>query len=101
MSNVKIYGKPDCVWCKRAVAFAEAFDYPYTYVDMTTEDGGKMFHDHFESMKIPTPKSVPQVFIEYSPFEDEYIGGCEDFEKWVRAEAQPKANESDIPDITL
>ena len=82
---IVIYGSTTCPYCTKAKDLAEKYHLQYEYINIKdSEDALAAFEQRFLSMKVSVPRTVPQIFIEYSPFEDEYIGGFEDFEKWMK-----------------
>ncbi len=80
--HTMIYGRPGCPYCVRAKQLAEVLktrrpDFTYTYVDMVNVN---MSREELEA-KIGQPvHTVPQILID-----DQYIGGCTDFEAHARA----------------
>ena len=81
---IVIYGSDSCPFCTRAKNLAEEHNLQYEYINIKDSATSlAAFEQRFVSMKVSVPKTVPQIFIEYSPFEDGYIGGFEDFERWI------------------
>ena len=66
-----------CIWCYKAKAALKAFGYEVTEVSLTK---GDTLHQFALAMGA---NSVPQVFIN-----DKRIGGYEDTEKFLAAQAQ-------------
>lgn len=100
MSLIVIYGTHDCGWCKKAVQLAEDNKLEYEYIDISKDDSSmNSYRYRFHSMSVPVPKTVPQIFIEYNPFEDEYIGGFEDFSKWYNQQVSSSVGSGDLDGI--
>lgn len=57
MATFSVYGKPGCVWCKRAIALIEMNGHRHDYLDITTHS------DEFE-FDFPDAKSVPKIVLE-------------------------------------
>lgn len=79
--HATIYGRPGCSYCMRAKQIAELLktkreDFDFTYIDMSMTGIGK---EDIEA-KIGQPvHTVPQILID-----DQYIGGCTEFEAHAR-----------------
>ncbi|MBX9705657.1 MAG: glutaredoxin [Gammaproteobacteria bacterium] len=71
MAKIKIYMKPTCPYCQRAIAFLKAKGQEPETIDIAAnpEQRDVMIQEIPEGRK-PT---VPQIFIN-----GEYIGGCDD-----------------------
>ena len=94
--HIVIYGSEACPFCTRAKNLAEEHNLQYEYINIKDNpDAFAAFEQRFTSMKVSVPRTVPQIFIEYSPFEDEYIGGFEDFEKWMMQKLAKKHDHTD------
>ena len=70
MKNVEIYGRPACIFCKRAVALCESNSIKYTYYQLGED---YEMEDLWEKVKFLT---YPQIFID-----GKAVGGFTDFEK--------------------
>lgn len=70
---IVIYGKDNCVWCKRAVALAESRQMKFKYIDVM-KDG------QLEALKekLPDVRTVPQIW-----WGDKHVGGFEGFQKEI------------------
>ena len=79
--HVVIFGRPGCPYCVRAKQLSEQLeekleDFSFRYVDIHEEGITKA--DLSKSVGKPV-ETVPQIFIDQQP-----IGGCTDFEAYVR-----------------
>ena len=75
-----IYGRPGCPYCTRAKQIAEMLkqkrnDFDFTYTDMYAENISKEQLSEKLGVEVRT---VPQVLLD-----NEYIGGCTEFEAHV------------------
>lgn len=68
---IKIYGKPDCIFCDRAKALATKRGLEYMYYDVTISDGTKT---EFRA-RFPEAKTVPQITVDGA-----YVGGFTELE---------------------
>ncbi len=81
---VVIYGRPGCPYCVRAAQLAEQLaekrdDFEFNYIDMYAEGLSKAD----VAAKIGKPvETVPQVLVD-----NQHVGGCTDFEQYVREHA--------------
>jgi len=80
--NVVIFGRPGCPYCVRAVQLSEQLSekrdgFQFRYVDMYEE--GITKDDLSKTIGKPVT-TVPQIFLN-----DQHVGGCTDFEAYVRA----------------
>lgn len=78
---VVIYGRPGCPYCVRAVQLSEQLvekrdGFKFKYVDMQAEGISKA--DLAKTIGKPV-ETVPQVFVD-----EKHVGGCTDFEQYVR-----------------
>ncbi|MBE2896271.1 GrxA family glutaredoxin [Pasteurellaceae bacterium TAE3-ERU1] len=78
---VVIFGRPGCPYCVRAKELAEKLeksqeDFSYRYIDIIAEGISKA--DLSKSVGKPV-ETVPQIFVDEQP-----IGGCTDFEAFVK-----------------
>lgn len=73
--NIKIYGKPNCIYCERAKKALDAHGYAYNYfqlgVDYTVEDFQAMF---------PGRRTAPQIYIGNKLLDDGYTSLVEELE---------------------
>jgi len=67
-----IYGTERCGFCTRAKELLESFNIPYTYQDVTTEQG------LLDMFKMNGWKTVPQIFED-----DKHIGGFDKLRKYI------------------
>lgn len=100
MTNVVIYTKDYCGWCKRAKELLADDDMEYTEIDVTPENlteltklvaEGKGLIDESELRM-----TVPQIFIN-----DKYVGGCAELKIWLlskRVGIPVKCNGTDTPE---
>jgi glutaredoxin len=72
--NIKIYGKPDCSYCRLAKGYLDRKGYSYEYVSIVTSDD---MEDLFETVS-PHIKTVPVVVID-----DVWIGGYTELQKYI------------------
>ena len=97
---IVIYGSTTCPYCTKAKNLAEQYGLQYEYINIKdSADALTAFEQRFISMKVSVPRTVPQIFIEYSPFEDEYIGGFEDFEKWMKKKTSKEKSDGVVDDL--
>lgn len=97
---IVIYGSTTCPYCTKAKNLAEQYGLQYEYINIKdSADALAAFEQRFISMKVSVPRTVPQIFIEYSPFEDEYIGGFEDFEKWMKKKTSKEQSDGVVDDL--
>lgn len=97
---IVIYGSTTCPYCTKAKNLAEQYCLQYEYINIKdSADALAAFEQRFISMKVSVPRTVPQIFIEYSPFEDEYIGGFEDFEKWMKKKTSKEQSDGVVDDL--
>lgn len=78
---VVIFGRPGCPYCVRAKDLAEKLqntreEFSYRYIDIIEEGISKA--DLSKSVGKPV-ETVPQIFVDEQP-----IGGCTDFEAFVK-----------------
>lgn len=71
MANITIYTRPDCGYCKRAIAYLKAKNQEPQLIDIDAQP--EKLEELIEKMPKGRRPSVPQIFIE-----NEYIGGCDD-----------------------
>ena len=76
-----IFGRPGCPYCVRAKELAEILqntrdDFSYRYVDIIAEGISKADLSKSVGKEVQT---VPQIFVDEKP-----IGGCTDFEAFVK-----------------
>lgn len=76
-----IYGRPGCPYCSRAKALAEELtsrrdDFSFRYIDMYEEGISKDALS--KTLGVPV-QTVPQVLLD-----EKHIGGCTDFETYVK-----------------
>ncbi|GGY87097.1 MULTISPECIES: GrxA family glutaredoxin [Shewanella] len=79
--HVVIFGRPGCPYCVRAKQLSDQLtekrdDFSYKYVDIYEEGITKADLEKTVGKPVET---VPQIFID-----KEHIGGCTDFEAYVR-----------------
>lgn len=79
-----IFGRQSCPYCvrakKKAKRLSEKVDgCRYRYVDIEKEGITKEALEKTIGQPVAT---VPQIFID-----EKYIGGCDDFEKWIEKKA--------------
>ncbi len=74
---VKIWGKKRCIYCIQAKELCEQFGVEYDYEEIITID---QLEGLIEQYSIPF-NTVPQIF-----WDDEYIGGYEEFFRKVASE---------------
>ena len=92
---IVIYGSDSCSFCTKAKNLADKHHLQYDYINIKdSSEALAAFEQRFASMKVSVPRTVPQIFIEYSPFEDEYIGGYEDFDRWVKKKVDNKRDDA-------
>ena len=72
MKNVEIYGKPDCVYCKRAVGLCKSYAIDYKYYELNKD---YEVADLWKKVRFTT---YPQIFVDAKPF-----GGYTDFHSYV------------------
>ena len=76
---VKIYGKEvGCKFCDRAKTICELNGYDMEFIDIVSEGMGAA--ELSEICGTPV-RSVPQIFID-----EQYIGGCDKFEEYLKQE---------------
>ncbi|KAA1173171.1 GrxA family glutaredoxin [Marinobacter salinexigens] len=76
MEQVTIYGRSSCGFCVRAKQLCEVKGMPYQWVDMIAENLTK----EDIAARIGRPVyTVPQILVG-----SEYVGGCDEFMRWVR-----------------
>jgi glutaredoxin len=75
--KIEIYGKPNCVFCTRAIRACEANDLEYTYTDISKN----AFEKSVLESRMPEPlRTVPQIFVD-----GEFIpGGFTGFASWLQ-----------------
>lgn len=78
-----IFGRPGCPYCVRAKEIAETLsekheNFEYKYVDIWAENISKADLSKSAGKEVET---VPQIFVDQT-----HIGGCDDFESFVKAE---------------
>lgn len=78
---VVIFGRPGCPYCVRAVQLSEQLaeassDFKFKYVDIHAEGISKADLEKTVGKPVET---VPQIFVD-----KEHIGGCTEFEQYVR-----------------
>lgn len=77
--EVKIYGRPNCTHCTRAVNLMERKGWAYEYHDLTKMETTEAFAVFKES----NMKSVPQVKVNGT-----FIGGADELTEFVRLSEQ-------------
>ncbi len=78
---VVIFGRPGCPYCVRALQLSEQLvkahnDFNFKYIDIHAEGISKADLEKTVGKPVET---VPQIFID-----KEHIGGCSEFEQYVR-----------------
>ncbi len=76
-----IFGRPGCPYCVRAKDIAEQLTdkgegFKFRYVDIHEQGISKA--DLEKSAGVPV-ETVPQIFVD-----EKYVGGCTEFEAWVK-----------------
>ncbi|MFL1465256.1 GrxA family glutaredoxin [Marinobacter sp. DUT-3] len=84
MEHVTIYGRSSCGFCVRARQLCEVKGIPFTYVDMIEEGMSK--EDIADRIGRPV-YTVPQILVG-----QEYIGGSDEFVRYVSAQETARAN---------
>lgn len=84
MEHVTIYGRSSCGFCVRARQLCEVKGIPFTYVDMVEEGMSK--EDIADRIGRPV-YTVPQILVG-----QEYIGGSDEFVRYVSAQEAARAN---------
>lgn len=70
--NFTIYGKENCGYCKRALAWMEKHDHSYEYISLDNQAALTEF-----KQANPTARTVPQIFVEKDG-DVKHIGGYTD-----------------------
>lgn len=84
MEHVTIYGRSSCGFCVRARQLCEVKGIPFTYVDMIEEGMSK--EDIADRIGRPV-YTVPQILVG-----QEYIGGSDEFVRYVNVRETARAN---------
>lgn len=82
-----VYAGPssqNCAWCKQAKNLLEEKGQVYKYYNVTETVSREDFMELFDKKGIPTPRSVPQIFVEIGN-ELHYIGGFTELSKSMQA----------------
>lgn len=75
--KVKIYGRTvGCKWCTRAKTICEMNNFDMEFIDLET--AGLSGEDLSNIVGKPV-REVPQIFVD-----DQYVGGCTDFEAFLK-----------------
>ena len=93
---VTVYTTPICPYCSNAKQLLKSKRIEYKEIgmhDMSSDERMALMK------KTNNYRTVPQIFIEYSPFEDEYIGGFEDFEKWMKKKTSKEQSDEVVDDL--
>lgn len=69
----KIYGKPNCIFCEKAVACLKSLNLLYEYIDLSV-DG-----DSLHKIKSEGHKTVPVIF-----FNDDLVGGYTELKEYLK-----------------
>lgn len=80
--KVTIYGRSSCPYCSRAIQISEHLiqtkkDFSFEYIDMIAEGISK--ETLSEKLNVPV-RTVPQILVN-----GEHIGGCTEYEGYVRS----------------
>lgn len=73
---IKIYGKPHCPFCDKAVALCESKKLDYVYSSLGRDYSKEQLLEMF-----PSARTVPQIIVD-----DEKIGGYDDLVKHLNGE---------------
>lgn len=79
-----IYSTPNCPYCKSAKTLAESKGHEVEYIDITTVGIDKVKLSEIVGQPVTT---VPQILVD-----GQYIGGFEDFQKFVNAPEKEDPN---------
>jgi glutaredoxin len=78
-----VYGKATCPYCIKAKKLLDETDIAYTYFDVVKDSAAlyRMIPEVKAHIGEKTPVTVPQIWMD-----GQYIGGCDQLEKWLAAE---------------
>lgn len=74
MSEIIIYAKDYCPYCKTAKALMKSLNWQFHEIDVTHNATA-----FAEMVSLSQRKTVPQIFIK-----GEHIGGCDDFKAYLK-----------------
>lgn len=69
----KIYGKPNCIFCEKAVSCLKSLDLSYEYIDLSVDVNS------LQRIKSEGHKTVPVIF-----FNEGLIGGYTELEEYLK-----------------
>lgn len=78
ISNVKVYGKNNCMYCKISTSLLKNYDINYEYISLDNDDERKQMYNKINSENNTNINSVPIIYVSNT-----FIGGCKELKQML------------------